>query len=315
MERGKREKVKKQETIKTVKHYFGVMERVYWAIIVLALVSVSSFGISFYTLIDKQSDSNKIANQIILQIKPDLNNLNNKLSDINDALWLESEQHFLDVMNKVDDSVVAVLAYPASKDNTGLADVVYTDKVYTDNKGMEWSVGTGFSITDEGYILTARHIVNNAQLVVIISKNGTSKEVKKSELDFTGGSLKVKENVILFDNADLAVIKINSGVPKVDLLDSDSIGVGSKIGFIGFPFVDINSNIRTKTTGTISAIAGLNGVSVYVINSFINNGNSGGPVFSLKTGKVIGIINADFSNKKGIGIVTALNKKNLGLTN
>lgn len=160
---------------------------------------------------------------------------------------------------------------------------------YTDENGIEYSLGTGFSINENGYILTARHVIGGAERIQIILPNGTVYDV------FQYGTAQ---------DLDLAILKVESGLPPVDLLEEGVLEVGSDIGFIGFP---LGLAAPTKTKGSITLVA----PPIYVINSFINKGNSGGPVFSLKTGKVVGIINAVDLDKTGIGISTIINKKAL----
>jgi len=255
--------------------------------IVLAII-LSSFSINTSLRIYDKLDS-KLGN-----LNTETKLINQKLDSINNSLWLESEKHFLEVMNKIDNSVVEIRVYPAQKNSGNLNAVIYTDC-----QGRDWSIGTGFSINSDGHILTAKHVIKGAEIILISLKNGTLMEV--------GGG-------ITSGYADVAILHVKSGLPPVKFIEEGLLELGSNIGFIGFP---LGPNVRTKTRGSISSVVpyryeGDNlDTIVYIINSFVNKGNSGGPIFSLKTGEVIGIMNARNEEMSGIAISTALNKKGL----
>ncbi|HEC39482.1 hypothetical protein LCGC14_0577210 [marine sediment metagenome] len=183
---------------------------------------------------------------------------------------------------------------PPSEDSSGFNAVIFTDA-----EGLDWSIGTGFSINSDGDILTAKHVINNADVVIVALKDGNVKRV---------------DNIIVTDYSDVALLKVNSGLPPVKFIENGVSDLGTDIGFIGFP---LGPNTRTSTKGSISAVIpyryeGDNSDTiVYIINSFVNKGNSGGPVFSLKTGEVVGIMNALSEEMNGIAISTALNKNAL----
>jgi len=157
----------------------------------------------------------------------------------------------------------------------------------TDPRGpqMQRSSGTGFIISNDGYILTNSHVVRDAdRLTVRLFDNRT----------YTA-------KVVGRDGAtDVAVIRIEAkGLPAVNFGNSDSSRVGEWVLAIGNPMGEELS--FTVTAGIISAKGrGLNGLpseSRYGIQDFIqtdaaiNPGNSGGPLVNAE-GKVIGINSA-----------------------
>lgn len=139
----------------------------------------------------------------------------------------------------------------------------------------EQSLGTGFIISADGYILTNNHVVNGSDEVMVKLSDG--REVK--------GEIKGTD-----EKVDLALIKINEKgqLPFAELGDSDTLEVGEWVMAIGNPF----GLSHTVTAGIVSAKGRVIGSGPYddfiQTDASINPGNSGGPLFSSE-GKVIGI--------------------------
>ena len=149
----------------------------------------------------------------------------------------------------------------------------------------EQSLGTGFIVSADGYILTNNHVVNGADEVMVKLSDG--REVK--------GEIKgVDEKV------DLALIKISDKdkLPFAELGDSDALEVGEWVMAIGNPF----GLSHTVTAGIVSAKGRVIGSGPYddyiQTDASINPGNSGGPLFNA-AGKVIGINTAIISGGGG----------------
>ena len=73
----------------------------------------------------------------------------------------------------------------------------------------------------------------------------------------------------------------------LEFLPSKYVKIGNEVCFFGYPFGKENLSLHK---GIVSSIYKKNGVIVYQIDGNINNGNSGGPLIDVKTGKIIGII-------------------------
>ena len=158
----------------------------------------------------------------------------------------------------------------------------------------EQSLGSGFIISAEGYIITNNHVVNDADEVMVKLSDG--RELK--------GELKGKD-----EKLDLALIKISDkqALPHVELGDSDSLEVGEWVMAIGNPF----GLSHTVTAGIVSAKGRVIGTGPYddfiQTDASINPGNSGGPLFS-SDGKAIGINTAIISGGAGgIGFAIPIN--------
>ena len=138
------------------------------------------------------------------------------------------------------------------------------------------SMGSGFIISSDGYILTNNHVIDNAdEIVVALSdrRERLAEVVGKDEL------------------SDLALLKIDAkDLPTVEIGSSEDLQVGEWVVAIGSPFGFEHS----VTAGIVSAkgrsLPGMYGNYVPYIQSdvAINPGNSGGPLFNLE-GKVVGM--------------------------
>lgn len=138
--------------------------------------------------------------------------------------------------------------------------------------------GTGFFITDQGYILTNNHVVEGTNQVNIVLSDGTQETAAIVGTD---------------PYADIAVLKTEGKVPAVATLgNSDKLDPGESVIAIGSPLGDFKN---TVTVGVVSAtgrsIDTGNGYTIENLiqtDAAINHGNSGGPLVNL-AGEVIGI--------------------------
>ncbi|MDX1914644.1 MAG: DegQ family serine endoprotease [Methylophilus sp.] len=146
------------------------------------------------------------------------------------------------------------------------------------------SLGSGFIISQDGYILTNAHVVSGADEVLV--KLSDKREFKAKII----GSDK---------RTDVALIKIEaSNLPKVTIGDPTALKVGEWVAAIGSPFGLEN----TMTAGIVSAkgraLPQENYVPFIQTDVAINPGNSGGPLFNLH-GEVVGINSQIYSRSGG----------------
>lgn len=146
------------------------------------------------------------------------------------------------------------------------------------------SLGSGFIISADGYVLTNAHVINAADEVIV-------KLSDKREF---------KAKIIGSDRrTDVALLKIDAnGLPKVSIGDPNQLKVGEWVAAIGSPFGLEN----TMTAGIVSAkgraLPQENFVPFIQTDVAINPGNSGGPLFNLK-GEVVGINSQIYSRSGG----------------
>lgn len=158
----------------------------------------------------------------------------------------------------------------------------------------EKSLGSGFILNKDGYIVTNDHVVRDAESI----------QVKLSNEKVYSGKVVGSD-----PKTDIAIIKINANeaLPAAVLGDSDKLQVGQWAIAIGNPFgLD-----RTVTVGVISATGRSNmGIETYEdfiqTDASINPGNSGGPLLNVY-GEVIGINTAIVAAGQGIGFAIPIN--------
>lgn len=155
----------------------------------------------------------------------------------------------------------------------------------------ELGQGSGFIISNDGYVITNAHVVAKAEEVTVTL---TDKREFKAKVIGTD------------ERTDIAVLKIEAtGLPKVTMGDSDKLRVGEWVLAIGSPFGFEN----TVTAGIVSAKQRENreALTPFIQTDVaVNPGNSGGPLFNLK-GEVVGVNSQIFSGNGGyLGISFAI---------
>lgn len=133
--------------------------------------------------------------------------------------------------------------------------------------------GTGFFIDPHGYVLTARHVIEDAISVQVAVWNG-----KTFQATIVGFSASL----------DAAILKVNgTGFPTLPLGNSDKAQIGHEILVLGYPYAtSLGTESITATRGIISGLRARR--QLIQIDAALNPGNSGGPVINLR-GEVIGI--------------------------
>lgn len=172
----------------------------------------------------------------------------------------------------------------------------FFDKFFGNGGRREYrqrSLGSGFVIDKEGYILTNNHVVEKATTIKV-----KLSDEKEYDARIVGRDPKT----------DIALIKIDvrQSLPVAVMGDSESLQVGDWVVAIGNPF----GLEHTVTAGIVSAKGRIIGAGPYdqfiQTDASINPGNSGGPLLNLK-GEVVGINTAIVSGGQGIGFAIPVN--------
>jgi serine protease Do len=172
----------------------------------------------------------------------------------------------------------------------------FFDRFFDENQNRNFkqrSLGSGFIIDKDGYIVTNNHVIENADEIVVILNNEKEFDAKIIGRD---------------KNTDLALIKIepHRKLPVLEFGDSDALKVGQWVVAIGNPF----GLEHTVTAGIVSAKGRVIGSGPYddfiQTDASINPGNSGGPLLNMQ-GKVIGINTAIIAGGQGIGFAIPVN--------
>ena len=178
---------------------------------------------------------------------------------------------------------------PAQVYNQNVGSVVAIN-VQVDNYyyGQSATAGSGFILTEDGYIVTNFHVVEGASAVSVSFMDGT-------ELPAT---------VVGFDSTnDVAVLKVDAqGLPAARLGSSSVVNVGDMVVAIGNPLGELNA---TQTVGYICGkdrgiTTGGPIINMLQTDAAITPGNSGGPLFNM-AGEVIGITTAKYSGTTSSG--------------
>ena len=156
------------------------------------------------------------------------------------------------------------------------------------------SLGSGFIIDKNGYILTNNHVVEKASEIKVKLFDGTTYKAKVVGKD---------------PKTDVALIKIDPKGKELhvaELGDSDALQIGEWVLAIGNPF----GLSYTVTAGIVSAKGRVIGEGPYdnfiQTDASINPGNSGGPLVNMK-GQVVGINSAIIARAQGIGFAIPIN--------
>ena len=151
------------------------------------------------------------------------------------------------------------------------------------------STGTGFIISEDGYVVTNYHVVEGASKIFVNTHAGDEFSAVLVGQDSTN---------------DVAVLKMENaaGLPHVTLGSSNALNVGDQVVAIGNPLGDLTA---TLTVGYVSAKdrdVTTEGATINMIqtDAAINSGNSGGPLFNMK-GEVVGITTAKYSGSSSSG--------------
>jgi S1-C subfamily serine protease len=162
-------------------------------------------------------------------------------------------------------------------------------------------LGSGVLISNDGDILTAAHLVQTADIVLV---------------QFSSGDLIAAKVIASEPAADVALLKFSRppppGAAAAKLGDSDRTDVGEQIFIVGAP-LGIG---HTSTVGYISGRrrsnfvnSGLSMAEFFQTDAAINQGNSGGPMFNM-AGEVVGVVSATISKSggsQGLGFVATSN--------
>lgn len=159
--------------------------------------------------------------------------------------------------------------------------------------------GTGFLITEDGYILTNHHVVNGASSVSVTLYNGESYDAKVIGSD---------------EDYDIAVLKIDvTGATPVVLGDSSKLAIGESVAAVGNPLGELTFSMTEGIVSCVNRAINVDGTpfNMIQVDCSINPGNSGGPLFN-SYGEVIGIVSAKYSSYsnttvEGIGFAIPIN--------
>ena len=149
------------------------------------------------------------------------------------------------------------------------------------------SMGSGFVISEDGYLLTNHHVIDQADEIQVLFSDRREYSAKVIGSD---------------RRSDLALLKIEAkNLPTIKFADVDSLRAGEWVLAIGSPFgldYSVAAGIVSAIGRSIPTAKGEDYVPFIQTDVAINPGNSGGPLFNLK-GEVVGINSQIYSRSGG----------------
>mgnify|MGYP003819519431 CR=1 FL=1 len=161
----------------------------------------------------------------------------------------------------------------------------------------EYSNGTGFLISDDGYIVTCHHVVEDAKVVNIRGINGNFDR-------------DIKAAIVAKDSKhDLAILKVDCKLIKnvPFTVNWNALDVGQDVFTLGYPLKSELGEEIKLTNGIVSCNSGYQGNNaMYQVSAPIQPGNSGGPLFD-KQGNIVGVMIAKYTAAENASYAVKVN--------
>jgi len=242
--------------------------------------------------------------------KPDNNLTTASLQQINTQINDDRQNAITRAVERVSPSIVGINVEEEREIRNPFFDDPFFRQFFGDpgsQKQIVRGLGSGFIISEDGYILTNDHVAGNATKISVTLTTGETVEAKLVGAD---------------PNTDVALLKINKkGLPAVTFGNSDNVIIGEWVIALGNPFGLFEINDKpTVTVGVLSASGmkvNADGKRVYKdmlqTDAAINAGNSGGPLINAM-GEVIGMNTIIYTGSSyssgniGIGFAISINR-------
>lgn len=158
------------------------------------------------------------------------------------------------------------------------------------------ATGTGFFITENGYLVTNFHVISNFDTFQVRDHRGNIYPARFIQKDAAN---------------DLAILKVEGKFSALPIARSDSVRLAENVFTLGYPNTRMQGVSVKFTEGTISSLSGiLDEPNSFQVSVPVQPGNSGGPLFN-REGMVIGVVVAKLdaltSIRSGTGIPEAVN--------
>ncbi len=273
------------------------MNKTKYLLIAVTFVAVLTSGFIFGHFVFKRESSDLKAGETVTR-----ESVNRNITDTRDNAITRT-------VSEVSKAVVGISVTEVREYRDPFADDPFFKQFFGDRsyKQEVQGLGSGFIISEDGYIITNDHVVGNASKVVVSMTDGEH----------------VEAEIIGKDSfSDIALLKINkSGLPFIKLGNSDDVIIGEWVVALGNPFGLFEVNQKpTVTVGVVSATGmKLNSNenrfyrNMIQTDAAINSGNSGGPLVN-SIGEVIGMNTLIYTGNSmgggniGLGFAIPLNK-------
>ena len=223
------------------------------------------------------------------ELKTDINKLetdtNSKISSLSDSV-ISTKQELSSLGSNLSQELNSLKA-SVGADFSGIVEDAVKSVVTI---RTDLSQGTGFIISNDGYVVTNAHVMEGAKAAGIYTYDGEQHQVSPIGYD---------------TNLDIALLKISGSYKRLTLANSNNVNVGEKVIAIGNP-LGLQFSV---SQGIVSAVhrEGINGLPAYTqTDAALNPGNSGGPLINTD-GKVIGINNFKIGSSESLGFALESN--------
>ena len=269
-----------EETLKKQRKIGKVLFLTFSCLLALAIVVSGSIGAVSYLQL-QWGDEIKRNEQLIHQMQQTIDQLR---QEIKDNSFTGNGKSVSGTPNENAEGMTPAQVYAQSVDS-----IVTVSATVRNTIGQQGtSTGSGFVISEDGYIVTNHHVVEGAISVKVTLHSGVEHRAEVVGSDAAN---------------DVAVLKIEAkGLPFLKAGSSDDLIVGDQVVAIGNPLGELTS---TMTVGYVSAKDRTIETEGSLINMIqtdvaINSGNSGGPLLNMK-GEVVGITTAKYSGTTSSG--------------
>lgn len=226
---------------------------------------------------------------------------------LQEQLTTSRETTITQAIQKVSPAVVGVNVTKIRRYTTGPFNDPFFEYFFGRQYERVPSVGSGFIVSEDGFIYTNYHVVEGADEIVITTAGG-----ERHDAEIIGEDLRT----------DLALLKIDvNNAPIADLGNSDDVIIGEWVVALGNPFGLFDVSFQpTATAGIVSGVdmdfgmqEGKNYQDMIQTDASINSGNSGGPLVNAE-GQVIGINTFIFTGggysqgSVGVGFAIPMNR-------
>jgi len=251
----------------------------------MILVYMIVIGILLNGAIVKQELNHNEVSKKINDIKSTQTETQSKLNELTENL-IETQKS-LDILGESLNTKINQIKASTSSDFSGIIEDSLKSVVTVKT---DVGQGTGFIISDEGFIVTNAHVLAGGKRVSVLDY-----EQNEHSTELIGYNISL----------DIALLKISGNYNFLELGDSEDIQIGEKVIAIGNP-LGLQFSV---SEGIVSAInrEGTNGVYAYIqTDAALNPGNSGGPLIN-KQGEVIGINNFKIGEGESLGFALESN--------
>lgn len=227
----------------------------------------------------------QLVNASSLSSQADNTNNTTETKDSNNEGISVNGIYLYDLSSIIDNILPTVVTINTIKNNT------YNTEYNTEETPETVSLGSGFLISEDGYIITNYHVIKDGEKVNI--------KLKGSETNFPAEIVGVDEIM------DIALLKISikNKLPYVEFDQTKNYKVGDIVVVAGNPY-NLGVSVSTGIISALNRNLKMNSFDNFIqTDASINKGNSGGPMFNLR-GKVIGLTSAIYSpdgSNVGIG--------------